>query len=1003
MIIHIIRKIFFLTLKLILVLSIVLALLFAWIYTGPRTIPFLAGYITKEISSIMPEGSSFTLEKVVLGFDEGNIVLKLINTKLHNDSKGDIELTELKAKIDLLGLLPQSNHNLLNIQISQPKIQMIQLLYDKEGDSDGPLPIEKINSYIAKYQDKLLKFSLLLTNTELNFEVNPEESLDIQVNSLVLSPHMQNEKMVFVLYGDINIRDKNSIVDVTIDTNSNKYLEARGSINNISTSLFDEVGFSIAELKGSHVEVDLNFNARIKSAKNIEQIEFEIGSFEGKINKNHFFPVDITPEYVSIKGLCFDNCSEINVEQFRIKADYLDLDSSFTLKKINKNLILQGAFELNSIPVDHLKDYWPTPVTVRTRQWIFEHISGGTLSKAQGKFSLNIDEIITKKQINKKDISINLKLDNTSVMYMDGVPKVEDVDATVIITGEDVAFKIASGKMLSTKIITAEGFIPDLANSKSRVEVKADVVGSLQDLVDLAHDHAEVKNDKYKNLQGEALTKVDVVVPIQEEDLTLKDINLFVTSKILKASAENIYKDFDIKDGTLNAVYKNHNANVVGTAILGEKFPVDINADLNFINDTQKISVKTKLNWDDLKKLGYQKPEFFNNSFTAGVTLLEDGKSSKELIDLDLSNSTIYIKKLGIKKKIGEPGFIRFSMNEKDGFVEIPSYEASFGNFSSEGDSKLSKDLKDVIYINSSNTKLGQSKFKFNYKTSGNNDIVNVVGDSLDMSQFSFGGGEESIEEGAKKSERGVILYAKIDRLYMKNNMVLNKPNLEVNCSAKRCDIIKLAGDFVSGGYLKLDMKHPTLALNSNNAGNVVRAFGISEKVEGGILSVSGKFDGDKLNTNVTINNFQLVKAPVLAKILSLVSITVTSFEGISTLLGSSGVKFEKLVCPIEYQNGIISLKDCGAKGNTLALTANGTVDVRNDKIDIEGVVVPENIVNQVLKNVPILKDIFGNKTENEAIGANFTVTGSTDDPEVKSNPLSLLTPGFLRNIFNKF
>ncbi len=954
----------------------------------------------------MPEGSSFALERVVLGFDEDrSIVLKLVNAKLHNDTKGDIELTELKAKIDLLGLLPQSNHNLLNIQISQPKIQMIQLLYDKEGETNGPLPIEKINSYITKYQDKLLKFSLLLTNTELNFEISPEESLDIQVNSLILSPHIQNDKMVFVLYGDINIRDKNSIVDITFDTNSNKYLEAKGTINNISTSLFDEFGFSITELKGSHVEADLTFNTKIKSTKSIEHIEFEIGNFEGKINKNHFFPVDIIPEYVSIKGYCFENCSELNVEHLRVKADYLNLDSNFTLKRINKKLMLQGAFELNSIPVDHVKDYWPTPVTIRTRQWIFEHISGGTLSKAQGKFNLNIDEILSKKQINKKDITINLKLDNTNVSYMDGVPKVEDVNATVSITGEDVAFKITSGRMLNTKIIAAEGFIPDLANSKSRVEVKADVTGGLQDLVDLAHAHAEVQNVKYKNLQGTAQTKLDVIVPIQDEDLTLKDITLNVTSKIAKASAENIYKDFDIKDGLLNAVYKNHNANVVGTAILGDKFPVDINADLNFINDTQKISVKTKLNWDDLTKLGYQKPEFFNNNFTASVTLYEDGKLSKEQIDLDLSNSTVYIKKIGIKKKIGELGFIKFTMSEKDGFIEIPKYEASFGNFSSEGDSKLSKDLKDIIYINSSNTTLGQSKFKFNYKASGNNDVINVVGDSLDLSQFGFGDGDgdSASAEVAKKNERGVILYAKVDRLFMKNNMVLNKPNLEINCSTTRCNTVKLSGDFASGGYIKLDLKHPSLTLNSNNAGNVIKAFGISEKVEGGILNLTGKFDGDKLNSNITINTFQLVKAPVLAKILSLVSITVTSFEGISTLIGNSGVKFEKLVCPIEYQNGLISLKDCGAKGNTLALTANGTIDVKRDKIDIEGVVVPENIVNQVLKNVPILKDIFGNKTENEAIGANFTVTGSTDDPEVKSNPLSLLTPGFLRNIFNKF
>jgi hypothetical protein len=1002
---QIIRKIFFFALKTAVVLSVILALFIGWIYTGSRTIPFLAGYLTKEISSIMPEGSTFSLEKVVLGFDEDNsIALKLINAKLHNDKRGDFELAELKAKVDLLGLMPQSNHNLLNIQISQPKIQLMQLIYDGEADENGPLPIEKINSYIEKYHDKLLKFSLLLSNTQFGFDISPEESLDIQVNTLVLSPHIHNKKMVFVLYGDINIRDKNSIVDITFDTTSNKYLNVKGTVNNISTSLFEEIGFKIDELKGSHVEADVTFDARVTNTKTIEQIEFNIGNFEGKINKNHFFPVDITPDYVSIKGHCFANCSEIEVEHFKMKADYLDLDSSFTLKRINGQLTLQGAFVLNSLPVNHVQDYWPIPITARTRQWIFEHISEGNLTKADGRFNLNLDEIRTKKKINKKDILINLKLDGTSIAYMEGVPPVNSVHAKVIITGEDVSFKVDSATIHNSKILKAEGIIPDLVSSKSRVEVKAEVGGGLQELVDIAFAHAEVKNDKYKNMQGTAHTNVDVVVPIQDEDLTLKDINLYVTSKITNAIAPNIYKNYTAKNGTLNATYKNHVATVVGTATMNEKFPVDINANLNFLANVQKITVKTKLNWDDIVKLGYPKPEYFNNGFTAGIELYEDDKGSKETIDLDLTNSTVYIKKIGIKKKIGEPSHVRFSMNEKADHVEIPSYDISFGNFSSTGQSKLSKNLKDIIFINSENTKLGKSSFSFSYKPADNKDVLNIVGDSLDLSNVSFGGSSEG-EPASKavKDTRGIVLYAKVHKLYMKNDMILDKPNLEVDCSNTRCNKIQLAGNFDGGAYVKLDMNYPNLKMNSNNAGQAIKAIGISEKVGNGILDLSGNFKDDTFSGVLNINNFQLVKAPVLAKLLSVVSITVTSFEGISNLISNSGVKFEKLVCPMDYKDGVIKITDCAAKGNTLALTANGTVDIKADKIDIKGVVVPENIVNQVLKNVPILKDIFGNKTENEAIGANFTVTGSTDDPDVKSNPLSLLTPGFLRNIFNKF
>jgi len=36
-------------------------------------------------------------------------------------------------------------------------------------------------------------------------------------------------------------------------------------------------------------------------------------------------------------------------------------------------------------------------------------------------------------------------------------------------------------------------------------------------------------------------------------------------------------------------------------------------------------------------------------------------------------------------------------------------------------------------------------------------------------------------------------------------------------------------------------------------------------------------------------------------------------------------------------------------------------------------------------------------------VAFNFSMKGSTDDPEVTMNPLSALTPGFLRHLFDIF
>jgi hypothetical protein len=53
---------------------------------------------------------------------------------------------------------------------------------------------------------------------------------------------------------------------------------------------------------------------------------------------------------------------------------------------------------------------------------------------------------------------------------------------------------------------------------------------------------------------------------------------------------------------------------------------------------------------------------------------------------------------------------------------------------------------------------------------------------------------------------------------------------------------------------------------------------------------------------------------------------------------------------------------------------------------------------------IPVLGEIFTSGERGGGVfAANYTMSGSTDDPKVTVNPLSALTPGLFRNIFNIF
>jgi len=106
---------------------------------------------------------------------------------------------------------------------------------------------------------------------------------------------------------------------------------------------------------------------------------------------------------------------------------------------------------------------------------------------------------------------------------------------------------------------------------------------------------------------------------------------------------------------------------------------------------------------------------------------------------------------------------------------------------------------------------------------------------------------------------------------------------------------------------------------------------------------------------------------------------------------------------PFVLTDGVLEIKDGQASGTALGLTARGQVDLDNDKLALEGTIVPAYVLNSVLGRIPLLGSIFANEKGGGVIAMNYSMSGPSKDPSVMVNPLSALTPGFLRKLFNIF
>ncbi len=192
------------------------------------------------------------------------------------------------------------------------------------------------------------------------------------------------------------------------------------------------------------------------------------------------------------------------------------------------------------------------------------------------------------------------------------------------------------------------------------------------------------------------------------------------------------------------------------------------------------------------------------------------------------------------------------------------------------------------------------------------------------------------------------------------------------------------------------------LAVRSRNLGAVLRALAIEPSMDGGKLEITGITDSpdpaSPIKGRIEADGFRVYDAPILAKVL-----TVASLTGIVESLGGEGLVFDRVTGDFTYESDRLSTELLRVYGTSIGITTQGEVDLGRGWIDVEGTVVPAYFLNRILGAIPIIGNILTGGEGEGLIAFTYEIEGPSDDPEVSVNPLSALTPGFLRGIFDIF
>ncbi len=177
--------------------------------------------------------------------------------------------------------------------------------------------------------------------------------------------------------------------------------------------------------------------------------------------------------------------------------------------------------------------------------------------------------------------------------------------------------------------------------------------------------------------------------------------------------------------------------------------------------------------------------------------------------------------------------------------------------------------------------------------------------------------------------------------------------------------------------------------IKSDDAGQAMKAAGVFSAAKGGSLSMTlipraqlGTYDGSAALRGIRVSN-----GSIMVDLLSAVSVV-----GLLDQLRGAGIVFDNTYAQFVVTPKTIDVQRGSAIGVSMGVSFEGLYHSDTDRLDMRGVVSPIYVLNG-------LGSVLTRRGEG-LFGFAYTLQGPAKTAEVSVNPLSILTPGMVRDLF---
>ena len=643
-------------------------------------------------------------------------------------------------------------------------------------------------------------------------------------------------------------------------------------------------------------------------------------------------------------------------------------ETKFRIKKVNAYLSLNSLLKRNII-IDSI------------------YISSGEieikeLKKIASQFKPSTAKKFFMNNVNQGKLNLNIDLD-----YNDNILISYEIDGIV--------------KNLNAKIenyfLDKTSFIFNLKKKEAEINNLITNVNGVQ----ISKGKFNFKSTENTLIDGEFET--NYILDIKNLKDIFKNIN-FNNLDRLKLEGKNKIKLDVILDKTLKLL--DYNFKIKGELDKSElqlKNPIINNLLLRPISNL-KID-KTEFELDISKKRR-------NLIVASGSYQINKANKQKYKIENNFLKSD---QKIKIDLDIGEPikiPIINFSTEDKVynivSDINLNENNINIKTFSlSQDKSKI--DLNNLQLESGKIVKLSNLKVKTFQKNKMNNDFIITFGknikisgnklDAIKLLKSIDGNSDSKVLSNINKEVYVNIKEIKTDKLNL-----LNDFSLIGKIQKGKFVYISSKGKFSENNFLDITLKSDEISkkkileIFSDLPEPLLKNYSFFKGLSGGKLLFTSIYDDNGSNSKLIIENFKVINAPGLVKLLSLADL-----RGMADILSGEGLSFERLEIIFENNEKVLTLSELYALGPSVSILMDGYLENKTGLVSLRGTMVPAKTLNKVLSKIPVIGDILIPKEIGEGLfGVSFKMKGKKNNLKTSVNPIKTLTPRFIQKALKK-